>query len=89
MTMREKLARALCESIKQNPDQIIQGEGWYVPRGFKGPAWEGYAHQVDVILDGLMEPTLEILIQVQGWSEKPRLIEDVWQPMIRAIREGK
>ena len=52
---REAMARALCISIKLDPDIIVHGEGWYLPKDFKGPAWQGYAYQVDAIMKAAEE----------------------------------
>lgn len=51
MTPREKAARAICNRLRVDPDELNQGD--------IEPAWKGYLHLADAALSAALEITDE------------------------------
>lgn len=98
MTMREKIARALCLSAGYNPNQpgfMTDQDG----NRTTPPIWGLYLVFADTVLDAAMEPTQMMIEEgncaqwyggIQGhvaWEEAE--VKRVWQNMIKAARDGK
>lgn len=96
MSMKEKMARAMCKAKGYGPDTIWRdhvpthiGDGRTVQQEISYPWWQKYLLEADAALDALMEPT-EGMIDA-GYAEHPDgyMNKETWCAMIRAIKDGK
>lgn len=79
MNMREKIARALCELHRHDPDELILPET---------PAWVGYLPEARTVLEALREPD-ERMVQAGNDARDPNApigpnTVEVWQAMLSA-----
>lgn len=87
MTMRERIARAICKANCEDPDEADHGFlGGGAPKGF---AWQGYLPMADAVLAVMREPTPKMIEEGESaWDVFNNAI-DIWTAMIdAAAREG-
>jgi hypothetical protein len=72
MTMREKIARAICLSCGDNPDSILSIN------------WTNYLSHADAVLTAMHEPTPEM---VRFSTLPPKMAFSNWRIMIDAAKE--
>ncbi len=53
MTLRERIARAMCVAEKVDPDAMGYGQGWIMQKDMPYRLWEARLHLVDAALDTL------------------------------------
>lgn len=88
MSMREKMARAMCIAAGIDPDARGYGLGRTMPEGSEYALWEAQLRGVDAALDALLDPTAGMVDAVFGCcdssGERATFIK-----MIRAAKDGK
>lgn len=92
MTMKEKMARAMCRRIGINPDGV-QVLGVPPEVMSTGPIWKAFLPYVEGALEALAVPTDSMLLAALAHQPKAfnlQATKDVfWPAMIRAAQEGK
>ena len=100
MTMREKMARAICAREGVDPDARAHGTGRIMPKDAEYALWEARLPVVGACLDALTEPTGEMLDAIKGVASSscgpttkvPINFVDAcaaWLLMIQAAKDGK
>lgn len=95
VTMREKMARAMCVASKTDPDHVCHGLGGLMPSNTSYPAWHYQAMVLDAALDVASDESAgmpgEIIQAGIDANEIPPSgsVCDIFRAMVRAVREDK
>lgn len=90
MTMREKMARAMCAANGIDPDETGYGLGNNMPKDEAYPLWWAQIKNVNAALDALMEPSEEICLCAQEglWRDGSAEFRAAWPLAVQAIKDG-
>lgn len=100
MNMKERLARAICASMGDHPDRMVEERKWTNPHSTNYgseickpyPAWKLYIKRADVMLEEMLNPTDDMIDSVYGKNDVLRerdIVERDFKIMIQAAIDGK
>lgn len=94
MTMRERIARAMCVANGIDPDETGYGLGNNMPKDEVYPLWWAQIKTVNAALDALMDPTDGMIKEGTAWFMSSDEVErryavHCFQGMIQAAKDGE